>query len=76
MSSITTGFHHTYFHNTFRDVDVNVRNAYGQTPLIKAAYKGHSLGVKKLLEMNANMEIKDGNGDQPIHIAAQKGDFE
>ena len=44
-----------------------------RTPLHGAARRNHVAAVKILLEHNADMELKDEDGDQPIHVAAENG---
>lgn len=47
-----------------------------RTPLTIAAYRNHVIAVRILLENNANMQIKDKLGNQPIHVAADGGSCE
>ena len=46
------------------------------TPLHIAARRNHTLAVRILLEKGADMQLKDDNGEQPIHIAAEAGNYE
>ena len=55
---------------------MNVTNESKTTPLHRAAYNGHSAAVKLLLDKNANLELKDYDEDQAIHIAASEGHYE
>ena len=46
------------------------------TPLHIAARRNHTSAVRILLEKGADMQLKDDNGEQPIHIAAEAGNYE
>ena len=46
-----------------------------RTPLHLAAENNHVSAVKYLFEKNADMEVKDDDGDQPIHLASRRGHF-
>jgi ankyrin repeat protein len=46
---------------------------YGQTPLCRAAQKGHEAVVKLLLEKGADVESKNGVSQTPLILAALYG---
>jgi ankyrin repeat protein len=52
--------------------DINFYNVYGKTPLMIAAYRGHSLMVFSLLGRNANLKLCDYAGRTCLHYAAQR----
>lgn len=54
-------------------VDVNVRDARGQSPLLVACANGQTTLVGYLLEKGANRHLVDNDGDTCIHWAAYKG---
>jgi len=56
-----------------RGADVNVMNNQTYTALHWAASKGHYYVVEELLNMNADFDAKDSNGDTPLHLAAKTG---
>ena len=41
------------------NADVDVRNKFGNTALMKAASNGHKLGVRSLLAVGADAEAKN-----------------
>ena len=55
--------------------DLETRSGDGcyQTPLHSAAEEGHRDVVQLLLEMNAEIEIRDRSGNTPLHLAASEG---
>ena len=54
-------------------VDVDVRDARGQSPLLVACANGQTTLVGYLLEKGANRHLVDNDGDTCIHWAAYKG---
>jgi len=46
------------------------------TPLIRASQEGHAEAVKLLLKLGANTHIRDADGMQALHLAAQSGSVE
>ena len=61
---------------TRRDCDVDAIDDYHQTALHIAARHNHTSAVRILLEKGADVQLKDNDGDQPIHVAAEKGNYE
>lgn len=49
--------------------DMEAKNMYGETALHLASKNGCSDAAKLLLESNANLEAKAGNGMTPLHLA-------
>jgi ankyrin repeat protein len=62
------------------DAGVNVRNAYGETPLYLAALFGHGGVVKRLLVHGGGVDAaavaNDADGNTPPHVAAEWGQAE
>ena len=56
-------------------VDLEARNQYGRTPLLKAAMKGHLPVVQYLCEQGADMEVGSNGNWTPLHGAALNGHF-
>lgn len=56
----------------FMGADVNIRDEYGKTPLIKAIEHGHIATVKMLLANSADINVKDDNGWTALSIAEHK----
>lgn len=55
--------------------DVNERDAHLRTPLHLAVLNGDVNLVKKLLERNADVNLVDDVGSNPLHRAAENGNF-
>ena len=53
---------------------VNPADSEGRTPLHRAAEKGSSLGVHRLLEQGADPNVRDNAGWTPLHRAAESID--
>lgn len=58
------------------DVNVNAKDARGQTPLHYACLGGHVECVKTLLENGANINEKNQVGYAPLHTASSYGHVE
>ncbi len=54
-----------------RKADINHKGQYGRTPLLCALYNKNRYAAIHLLEMGADPNICDNNGDAPIHVAAK-----
>ncbi|CAN6352269.1 unnamed protein product [Urochloa humidicola] len=57
-------------------VDVNCTNAYGMTPVFRAAAEGEVSALQYLLDHGGDPAIPDALGFTPLHIAAENGHFE
>ena len=56
------------------DVNADSKDNSGQTPLWRAADRGHETVVKLLLERNdINADSKDSSGQTPLRMAADRG---
>lgn len=56
-------------------VEIDAKEVRNTTPLCLAVAKGDVEGVKKLIELGANLE-QTSNGMQPIHFAARYNQVE
>ena len=56
-----------------QDVDIDVRDIGGRTPLSYAISRGHLDIVKLLLQHNADIDCKDIEGRTPLSYAASRG---
>lgn len=59
-----------------QDMNVNLVDAYGETPLFDCARKGKVQIAKRLIEKFANVNIENRQGELPIHLASFKGDLD
>ena len=64
-----------FFIHSFRGGSIDAVDSEQKTPLHLAAYKGHASAVEYLLEKGADMELKDEDGNHPIHLAADEGQY-
>lgn len=60
----------------FMGADVNIRDEYGKTPLIKAIEHDHIATVKMLLANSADINVKDDNGWTALSVAEYKHNSE
>lgn len=56
-----------------RQVDINIQDANGCTPVIIATQHNHQDCVVYFIHKGADMSLSDNNGDSAIHWAAYKG---
>lgn len=56
-----------------QNVDINVRDSNGCTPLIIATQHNMIPAIIFLIKKGANFDIQDSNGDTALHWAAYKG---
>ncbi|OCL11797.1 hypothetical protein AOQ84DRAFT_274685, partial [Glonium stellatum] len=55
-------------------VDVDLRDEFGQTPLSKAAERGHEAVVGLLLATGeVNVDFSNKDGQTPLSLAAENG---
>ena len=55
------------------NVDVNVTDAQGNTPLIEAARFGHDSVARALVEHGAKLDAKNKDGDTALMLAVKNG---
>jgi ankyrin repeat protein len=53
--------------------EINVKDNFGETPLLLAAYSGYIDVVQLLLDNKAEINSKANDGAIPLHLAAAKG---
>lgn len=58
------------------DVDVNKRDAEGNTPLYHACLKGFRDIVSLLLDCDADVSVANNSSETPLHAAAKSGNKE
>jgi ankyrin repeat protein len=58
-----------------QDINVNLTDAHGETPIFDCARKGKLDIAKLLITKFANVNIENRQGELPIHLAAHKGDI-
>lgn len=56
-----------------RDVDINISDNLGFTPLNSAAGSGHGNIVELLIESGARVNVTNNEGDTPLHSAVRGG---
>ncbi|XP_067653153.1 uncharacterized protein [Haliotis asinina] len=57
-------------------VDINSRGKYSRTPVMRAAWKGHSDVVQFLVGRGADMSLVDRGGNNVLYFACAGGDLE
>ncbi|XP_046584477.1 ankyrin repeat and KH domain-containing protein mask-like isoform X2 [Haliotis rubra] len=58
-------------------VDINTRGGYwSKTPVMEAAYEGHSDVVEFLVGRGADVSLVSGSGSNVLHYACLRGDWE
>ncbi len=74
---ITISIYYGYkVYTYYRNCNIDAVDSLHHTALHIAARRNHTSAVKILLAKGADMQLKDDNGDQPIHIAAETGNYE
>ncbi|MCR3906758.1 MAG: ankyrin repeat domain-containing protein [Tenericutes bacterium] len=58
------------------DINVNMVDAHGETPLFDCARKGKLEIAKLLISKFASVNVENRHGELPIHLAAFKGDLD
>jgi len=58
------------------DINVNMVDQHGESPLFDCARKGKMDIAKLLISKFAQVNIANRSGELPIHLAAQKGDID
>lgn len=59
-----------------QNLNANLTDVYGETPLFDCARKGKVEIAKKLILKYASVNVENRSGELPIHLAAQKGNLE
>ena len=67
--------HNNYNFVFCRNCSVDARDRNQNTPLHIAAINNHIEAVRILVEINADVQLKDEYGDQPIHLALYHGHY-
>ncbi|XP_046582740.1 ankyrin repeat and KH domain-containing protein 1-like isoform X2 [Haliotis rubra] len=57
-------------------VDINTRGFYSLTPVMEAAYRGHSDVVEFLVGRGADVSLVNSDGNNVLHLACGGGDLE
>ena len=66
--------HHRYVQELLKaGADTEARDKHGHTPLLCAAWKGHSQTVCALADAGAALDVCNKNGETAIHFAAKNG---
>ena len=65
-----------FFLQIYRGGKINAVGCFQRTPLHEATVYGNMIAVKYFLENDADMELKDENGNQAIHLASRTGNIE
>ena len=55
------------------NVDVNITDAQGNTPLIEAARFGHDSVARALVERGAKLDVKNKDGQTALMLAVKNG---
>ena len=58
---------------SIRNINVNVKDVYGGTPLHYAAINGHFEITRLLIQNGADVNVKKNDGNTPLHYAAWNG---
>ena len=53
------------------DAQIDAQANYGNTPLIKASFKGKEAAVRELLKGNPNLDLKSESGKTALDYARQ-----
>ena len=59
-----------------QDINVNLVDQYGESPIFDCARKGKVQIAKHLIDKFANVNIENRQGELPIHLASFKGDLD
>lgn len=56
-----------------KQIDINIKNKRGWTPLLQACIQGNDKIMRLLLEAKANTELSSLNGNTPLLLAVKQG---
>ena len=55
------------------DAQIDAQNNYGgETPLIRASFRGEEAAVRELLKGNPNLDLKNKDGETALDVARRK----
>ncbi len=57
-------------------MDADLQDIDGLTPLHYAAGEGYMEILRLLVEADANVAVRDNEGDMPVHVAVQENQIE
>lgn len=57
-----------------KELNVNVQNEYGSTPLHNAAFNGDTTAISILLKSGADITVQDSDGRIPLYLTIKRND--
>lgn len=59
----------------FPQVNTDIRDNYGLTPLLHCALHGYYVKAKMLVDRHASFEVVNNDGHTPLHLAVRRGHY-